>query len=634
MVEVAILLVSLVVVSTGIAEEEPTPPEPTREETLRAEAKVILKEKVQPFVRKYCTDCHGSRPEAGINLESALKDPGTTSASLHWRKAVANVRVRDMPPEDAGEVPTDEERQEFVDWVGKLKYLAPKDPGPYVMRRLNRTEYGNTIHNLYGVDASIGRRLPDEVEGEGFLNSISPLQSEIFLDLANEVVKQVVSPAGMPPTEVQKKLFRETPANENDYNDTARQVARRLTREAYRRPASENELDVLMDIFNLARDHQLDYQSALGLVLKAILVSPQFLFITPVEHSVTEESIVALDDYQLASRLSYLLWSCPPDPELAALADQGKLHEPGVLGPQIERLLEDPRSRALFDGFGAHWLGLRGFANQTFDLEVFPEMTPELRKAMLDEVRLLFQSVVDENEPIFRLIDTDYTFLNGPLAKLYGLEDQVQGRDMQRVQLEDRNRGGILGIPATLATTSLPNRTSPVRRGYWVLERVLGETVPPPPPNVPELKESEQKNVEGLTLRQRTELHQSEATCANCHKLLDPIGFGLESFDAIGRWREVDDVGGKIDSAGQLSTGEAFSNPAELKAILALRKEAIARNLTERFMAYAIGRPLEGYDEVVIDELMTTLTEDGYRMRTMIQEVLSSYLFTHRKIKG
>ncbi|MEE3031994.1 MAG: DUF1588 domain-containing protein, partial [Planctomycetota bacterium] len=253
---------------------------------------------------------------------------------------------------------------------------------------------------------------------------------------------------------------------------------------------------------------------------------------------------------------------------------------------------------------------------------------------MLDEVRLLFQSVIDENGAIFRLIDTDYTYLNGPLANLYGLEDRVQGRDMQRIQLEDRNRGGILGMPATLATTSLPNRTSPVRRGYWVLERVLGETVPPPPPNVPELKETEQKNVEGLTLRQRTELHQSQPTCANCHRLLDPIGFGLESFDAIGRWREVDDVGGKIDSAGQLSTGETFSNPAELKTILALRKEAIARNLTERFMAYAIGRPLEGYDEVVIDQLMTTLTEDGYRMRTMIREVLSSYLFTHRKIKG
>ena len=547
---------------------------------------------------------------------------------------MANVRVHDMPPEDAGEVPTDEERLEFLDGVGKLKYLAPMDPGQYVMRRLNRTEYGNTVHDLFGVDPSIGNRLPDEVEGEGFLNSISPLQSEIFLELANEVVEQVVSPTGMLPTEVQKNLFRETPADPNEYRNTARQVARRLTREAYRRPASESELDVLMDIFNLARDHEMDYQSALGMVLKAVLVSPQFLFITPVEHTVTEESIVALDDYQLASRLSYLLWSSPPDPELASLADQGRLHEPGVLGSQIERLLEAPRSRALFDGFGAHWLGLRGFADQTFDLEVFPELTPELREAMLDEVRLLFQSVIDENGAIFQLIDTDYTYLNGPLANLYGLEDHVQGRDMQRVQLEDRNRGGILGMPATLATTSLPNRTSPVRRGYWVLERVLGETVPPPPPNVPELKETEQKNIEGLTLRQRMELHQSEPTCANCHKLLDPIGFGLESFDAIGRWRGVDDVGGKIDSAGQLSTGETFSNPAELKTILALRKDAIARNLTERFMAYAIGRPLEGYDEVVIDQLMTTLTEDGYRMRTMIKEVLSSYLFTHRKIKG
>jgi hypothetical protein len=240
---------------------------------------------------------------------------------------------------------------------------------------------------------------------------------------------------------------------------------------------------------------------------------------------------------------------------------------------------------------------------------------------------------VRENQTVLRFVDSDYTFLNEPLAALYGLEQSVQGPTMQRVKLENPNRGGILGMPATLATTSFPNRTSPVRRGVWVLEQLLGERVPPPPPDVPKLEEQEQKNLKELTLRQRTELHQSEPTCANCHKIFDPIGFGLENFDAIGRWREKNDAGVEIDSAGRLPSGESFSTPAELKGLLAKRKEDLARNLTERFMAYALGRQLEGYDEIVIDQLMVKIAQDEYRMRTMITEVITSYLFTNRKVK-
>jgi hypothetical protein len=261
-------------------------------------------------------------------------------------------------------------------------------------------------------------------------------------------------------------------------------------------------------------------------------------------------------------------------------------------------------------------------------------MTPSLRKAMVEEARLFFESIVRENQTVLRFVDSDYTFLNEPLAALYGLEASVQGPAMRRVKLENPNRGGILGMPATLATTSFPNRTSPVRRGVWVLEQVLGERVPPPPPNVPKLEEQQHKNLERLTLRQRTELHQSDPTCANCHKVFDPIGFGLENFDAIGRWREKDDAGVAIDSAGKLPEGESFSSPAELKSLLAKRKANLARNLMERLMAYALGRQLEGYDEIVIDQLMVKIAEDDYRMRTMITEVITSYLFTHRKVKG
>ena len=608
------------------------------EAELRADAERILKKKVEPFVKEFCVSCHGTRPEAGINLLSAIQSPGTTSSFLHWQKAVANVKVHDMPPDHAEKIPDDEERQQFIEWIGKLKYLAPRDPGSFVIRRLSKVEYGNTLHDLYGVAPSIADSLPEEVVGEGYLNSFSPLQSELFLDIANKVIDQVVASEGQPPTEVQKRLFGELPPDDANLREAARKVAHSLARDAYRRPPTEAELDVLVGIFELGRENELSYTASLVLMWKAILVSPQFLFITPIGEVETKDSIAPLDDYQLASRLSYLLWSAPPDAELSGLADKGKLRQPKVLRAQAERLLMHPRSRALFDGFGAQWLGVGGLEHQTFDSDVFPQMTPALRKAMVDEARLFFESIVRENQTVFRFVDSDYTFLNEPLAVIYGLENSVEGSAikgsaMRRVKLENPNRGGILGMPATLAATSFPNRTSPVKRGVWVLEQVLGERVPPPPPNVPRLEEQEQKNLEGLTLRQRTVLHQSEPTCANCHKVLDPIGFGLENFDAIGRWRE-NDAGVAIDSAGKLPSGESFSTPAELKSLLARRKSELARNLTERLMAYAVGRQLEGYDEIVIDQLMVKIAEEDYRVRTMITEVITSYLFTHRKIKG
>jgi len=598
-------------------------------EALRADAKKTFKDKVGPFVNKYCMKCHGPRPKGGINLKSALRSPGSAASYLHWMKAVANVKVHDMPPEDVAKIPTEEERGRFIEWIGKLKYLSPTDPGPFVMRRLSKVEYGNTLRDLYGVDSTITDSLPEEVLGEGYLNSISPLQSELFLDIANKVVAQVVAS-----TAAQKRLFGAAPPKGADLRQAARKVARSLARDAYRRPPSGSELDVLVDVYDLGRDNQLDHTEALGLMFKAVLVSPQFLFITPAGEVESDEDIVRLDDHQLASRLSYLLWSAPPDAELSALADRGELHKPDVLRAQVARLLKHPRARALFDGFGSQWLRVGGLDKQVFDPKVFPQMTPVLRKAMFEEARLFFESIVRENQPVIRFVNSDYTFMNEPLAEVYGLGSSVKGAQMRRVRLKDPNRGGILGMPAVLAATSFPNRTSAVRRGVWALEQVLGERVPPPPPDVPELEEQEEKNVAGLTLRQRTELHRTDPVCANCHKVLDPIGFGLENFDAIGRWRDRNGEGLAIDSAGELPSGETFSTPAELKTLLAKREADLARNLTERLMAYALGRQLEGYDEIVIDQLMGKIAKDDYRVRTIITEVIASYLFTHRRVKG
>jgi hypothetical protein len=611
---------------------------------LQVEAKKSFKEVVTPFVDAYCTRCHGQeRQKGGINFGPALKKPGETASSKRWKQAVANVKSHDMPPENAQKQPTDEERQKFLDGISKIKFLSSKDPGPFVIRRLTKVEYGNTLHDLLVVDAKVADDLPDEVFGEGYLNTLSPLQSEQYLAIANEALDQILGPKDGPPTKVQKRLFGKTPGAGADERAAARKVARALARDAYRRPPSEAELDVLLRVFDLARENKLAYPAALRLMLKAVLVSPQFLFITPAmpaRRSLGEggeaesgRSIVPLDDYQLASRLSYLLWATMPDAELSALADRGKLHEPAVLQAQVKRLLDDPRSRALFDGFGAQWLGLGSLESKTFDPAKFPQMTGAMRAAMYDEARLFFESVVRENRSVVTLVDSDYTFLNGTLAALYGLDKKVTGPRWRKVKLTDANRGGILGMPGILAVTSFPNRTSPVKRGVWVLEQVLGEEVPPAPPNVPALEKQEKKTVANLTLRQRTELHLKDPTCANCHKVLDPIGFGLENFDAIGRWRDQDDSGGAIDAAGELPGGKHFTSPKELKTIIAARKKDLARNVTEKLLAYALCRQLEGYDEIVVDHLMETIARDGYRMQTLISEIVTSYPFTHRRIQ-
>lgn len=573
---------------------------------------------VTPFVAKYCVECHADRPKAGLNLRVAVKKPGDPAFLRKWMECIANVRAGDMPPEDADQ-PSEAERRRFLEALNQIKYLSARDPGQFVIRRLTRTEYGNTLRDLLGVEPGIARELPDEVPGAGYLNSLSPMQTEQYLGIASTAIQKMSD-------EAEERLL-------GPPGGDVRAIARRLARSAYRRPATGEEIEVLMQVFDLGRSHQLDRDASLRLMLKAVLVSPQFLFITPATAPPAGETIVPLDDFQLASRLSYLLWSTLPDAELSRLADEGRLHEPAVLRAQTLRLLADERSRALFDGFGAQWLGLDSLASKTFDAKKFPQMTAELRAAMYDEARLLFESIVRDNLSLNTFVSADYTFLNGTLAAIYGLERASLDGAMRRVPLADPNRGGILGMPGILATTSFATRTSAVKRGVWVLEQVLGEQVPPAPPNVPALEKQDSQQVGHLTLRQRTELHRTNAVCANCHRILDPIGFGLENFDAIGRWRDQDESGGPIDAAGELPGGGKFTSPAELKRLIASRRHELARSLAEKFLAYALGRQLDGYDHIVVDQMLQTLADDDYRMQTLILETLTSYPFLNRRVQ-
>ena len=598
------------------AEVKPAQPkDPQAEAAQKAFQKIAV-----PFAKEYCFECHCNRKsKAGLNLEVAVRKPGDPAFARKWMEAIANVNAHDMPPDDADQ-PSDEERKRFLDALEQIKYLASRDPGPFVIRRLTKVEYANTLHDLLGVDASIAKALPDEVPGEGYLNSLSPMQTEQYLGIATAALQTMSA-------EAQKRLLGSKEADVRD-------VARTLARSAYRRPPADAELDVLVKVFDLGTANHLDHTAALRLMLKAVLVSPQFLFITPSKDAPTGEKIVPLDDYQLASRLSYLLWASMPDAELAKLADEGKLHEPTVLKAQTARLLASPRSRALFDGFGAQWLGLDALATKTFDAQKFPQMTPAMRSAMYDEARLFFDSIVRENRSVITFVNGDYTFLNSTLAPIYGLSKKVSGSDMQKVKLTDANRGGILSMPGILATTSFATRTSAVKRGVWVLEQVLGQRVPPAPPNVPALEKQDQKKVANLTLRQRTELHRTNTVCANCHKILDPIGFGLENFDAIGRWRDKDESGGSIDAVGELPNGKRFSSPKELKALIAARETDLTRNLTEKLLAYALCRQLDGYDHIIVDQMLQTIAADGRKMQTIITEVVTSYPFLNRRVAG
>ncbi|MFZ9825075.1 MAG: DUF1592 domain-containing protein [Gemmataceae bacterium] len=615
-------------VSPGIAGEEDI------SEKKRAEILKAFRD--SPFINKYCIECHGKNNrinKGDVSFANALKRPGAGEFRKQWQATYVNVKEHSMPPVDAKNQPSDEERRKFLELIPLIKFLNPKDPGLFVIRRLNKVEYANTLHDFLGVDPSIAKDLPDEVPGEGYLNTLSPLQTEQYLAIANETLNRSLGTKDKTPNSIEKSLFGPTPSSTKDWRESARKVATSLARTAYRRPATPGEIEVLLRVFDLSRENNLDYQASLRMMLKAILVSPQFLFITPAKDRVSTESIVPLDDHHLASRLSYFLWSTMTDTELSNLADLGKLHQPEILQAQVKRMLMDSRSRALFDGFGAQWLGIKDLKEKRFDPAKFSDMTPDLRLAMYEEVRLFFDSIVQENLGVVNFINSDFTFVNEGLAKVYGLEKQIKGSKMQRVAITDTNRGGIIGMPGILAMTSFPDRTSAVKRGAWVLEQVLGEHIPPPPPNVPALEKQDKKKVASLTLRQRTELHRTNSVCANCHKIMDPIGFGLENFDAIGRWRDKDDSGAPIDPSGELPGGIKFNSPKELKAYLATRKDDLARNLVEKLLAYALCRQIEGYDQIVVDRLLEKISKNGYPVQSLIAEVVFSYPFTHRRIK-
>ncbi len=410
--------------------------------------------------------------------------------------------------------------------------------------------------------------------------------------------------------------------------EQTREILTRFASKAFRRPATADEIDRLVKLVDGATARGDKWESAIQLALQAVLVSPKFLFRVELDDRPDSKDAHPIDDYALAARLSYFLWNTMPDDELFALAAKKQLA--ANLDAQVKRMLADPKAKTLCDSFAAQWLQLRNLSTMTPDPKLFPNFTERLRAAMLKETELFFEAVVKEDRSVLDLIDADFTFLNGVLAKHYGV-DGVYGDRFRRVPLTDGKRGGVLTQASILTVTSNPTRTSPVKRGKWVMEQILGTPPPEPPPDVPELPADEKAQLTG-SLRQRMEQHRANPNCAVCHEQMDAMGFAFENFDAVGAFR-ARDGNFPIDPSGSLPGGLRFKGPGELKTILKGKKDLFGRCLAEKMLTYALGRGLEYYDRPAVDAIVAALARNDYRFSTLVGAIVKSDPFRLRRGK-
>jgi hypothetical protein len=770
---------------------------------------------IQPLLGKYCIKCHGAqpKPKADLNLTKYTTETQLRSDRKLWKGVLQKLTLHEMPPEDAKPQPDAREREQLIKLVeaalNRIDPNAPLNPGRVTARRLNRTEYGNTIRDLVAIDFDPAEDFPSDDIGHGFDNigdvlTLSPVLMERYLAAAETIVQKVfpaeppkpmdkhtsakyLEPAGnnVPqskyrPLRAEKgdgiktgplftsyrlasdgdyffrfrayakgkpvkvavlacgkdvphaaadgeiaklsgsaipnlKPFRiletlEVPVSEEkdakkcevkisslpgidrlalalmkapegepvpevmvegftvtgplDPRPTfqrqvtamvagkpkaeqARGILKYFADRAFRRPVADAELARLLKLVDKVEAGGEKWEAGVQRALEAILVSPKFIFRVELDDRPEAAQAHPINEYQLASRLSYFLWSTMPDEELLKLAGKNGLS--ADLENQVRRMLKDPRSHSLVDNFAMQWLQLKRISFVAPDGGLFPAFNQRLREAMLQETRMFLESVIRDDRSILDLVDSDYTFLNERLAKHYNIADTngsrsgekaakpggapIRGDNFVRVSLPPGgDRGGLLTQASILTVTSNPTRTSPVKRGRWVLEQILGTPPPPPPPNVPELPETPQSQQSG-SLRSRMEQHRANPSCANCHTRMDAIGFALENFNAIGGWRTKDGAF-DIDPAGVLPDGTAIKGVADLKKAILAKKDLFARCMIEKMMIYAIGRGMEPYDDRALDKAVSGLSKDKYRFSTLVVEIVKSDPFRLRRGKN
>jgi len=594
---------------------------------------VRYQEEIRPILQRFCYDCHGeTKQRAGLSLQAYADASAARKDRKTWESVLRVLRAGEMPPEGRPQL-SDAQRSQVARWIESELFpvdCSRPDPGRVTIRRLNRVEYNNTIRDLTGVDYQPAEGFPADDAGYGFDNigdvlSLSPLLLEKYLAAAEEVVARVLASP-----EAKRRIFTSEPKPEERLT-CAREILGRFARRAWRRPVAPEDLGRLSTLVKRALDAGDGFEAAVGVGLQAVLVSPHFLFRGELQEEPDNPRIVRpVDEYALASRMSYFLWSSMPDEELFRLAERGELRR--NLEAQTRRMLGDPRARALSEHFAGQWLQLRNLSLVAPDPQTFPGFDEGLRLAMRRETELLFETILREDRSVLDLLTADYTFVNERLARHYGLGG-VAGPEFRRVSLAGTPRRGVLTHASVLTITSNPTRTSPVKRGKWVLENLLAAPPPPPPPEVPPLNESAAAAA-NASLRQRLEQHRDNPMCASCHAQMDPIGFGLEHFDGIGAYRERDGVF-PVDAAGKLTSGEIFQGAGELSALLAtVKREEFARCVAERLLTYALGRGLEHYDQCALNQITAGATRAGHRFSAFVLEVVKSVPFQMRRGEG
>ncbi len=448
--------------------------------------------------------------------------------------------------------------------------------------------------------------------------------------IATVIIGGPYNPKGVGETASRQRIFICHPAGPKDEDPCAKKIISLLARRAFRRPVSDDDVNEILSIYTESR-RKSGFEKGIQAALQRILVDPDFLFrIERDPKNASPGMSHRISDVELASRLSFFLWSSIPDDELISLAERNKLSDPSVLEKQVRRMLADSRSKALVENFAGQWLYLRNINSIIPNPEVFPEFISNLRDDFKQETQLFFESTLRENRSVLDLLNADYTFLNERLAEHYRIPN-VSGSHFRRVTLTDQNRRGLLGQGSTLMVTSYATRTSPTLRGKWVLDSLLGTPPPPPPPNVPSLKENGE-NGTVLTMRERMEGHRANPACATCHRVMDPLGFALENFDATGKWRDKE--GDKpIDASGLLPDGTKFQGPAELRQILLSKPDQFATTVTEKLMTYALGRGVEYYDQPALRKIMRDAGPE-YRWSSLILGLVKSAPFQMRRVEA
>ena len=763
---------------------------------------------VRPFLVRNCQECHsGAKPKGSFRLDQLSPNFDARNAAERWLTVQKRLKAGEMPPKSRPR-PPQREVQAVCDWIDAQANAAAARSaaeGRAVMRRLNRVEYENTVHDLLGVDVDLKDLLPPDTSANGFDNAgeamhVSSFLMERYLDAADVALNAAIAdgprpktttkrysykdeyqikhkdnrplfrqlddavvffsstysptdlgqfypelrgkyrfrisaygfqssgkpvtfrvqagdmlmggknhlvdyfdvPADKPtvvefvellpvhgtihihpygtgneqavekvgadkyqgaglavqwvevegplidswPPESHRRIFgdlpleragdRQEPVSKHPAADAER-ILRDFTRRAFRRPVTDDDVKPFIDLVKAKMAEKYTFEQAVRVGLKAVLVSPDFLFL--------REKPAKLDDFALASRLSYFLWSTMPDEELLALAGERKLGRPDVLRGQVERMLNDPKAAAFTENFVDQWLRLRDIDFTVPDSRLYPEFDDMLKAAMVQEARLFFDEVLKNDLSLTNFVSSDFTMLNDRLAKHYGIPG-VEGRRFRKVALPaDSHRGGVLTMAGVLKVTANGTNTSPVVRGAWVLDRILGTPPPPPPAGIPAVE----PDIRGATtIRDQLAKHRSVASCSTCHTKIDPPGFALESFDVIGGWREnyrsvgngkevlVDGrlmpylKGPKVDPSGELADGRRFADIVDLKRLLLKDKDQLARALTEKLTTYATGRAPEAADAPAVEEIVRKVRDKGYGLRTLVQEVVQSRIFREK----